>query len=382
MPASTPRTRLIFQNLNCFVGPAVQSGNTATGQMYTLSSWGQTVSSGNNLIAQLEHVTSATMTVGIARTDINIFGLLQRIDQILINPPTINLNVDYYASDGYNENMIGFNTNGNSILSGILTKVTDSKNYFISISQQGIDDDSFITPANRDCYAVGNGFISNYTFNAAVGQVATASFTVDGLNVAAYAGSSGLQTPAVYPANSNRITGWYFSLPSGAAFPAGNSITALRPGDVQLSFPTQAGFIVPLSGQSQVNVQSVSISLPISRDIINRLGSPFGFSREIRFPVDATLQVRALQTEINANSLDQLVCNDQFYNFGINLFQPGCNQTGSVALIFGFNQAKLVNISHGFSIGGEATVDLSFSAQLAGASSTNGITLSGIYSTS
>lgn len=381
MPASTPRTRLIFQNLNCSVGPAQLSGNSATGQLYTNAVWGVplTGSAATNLVVQLSHVTAATLTVGIARTDINIFGQLQRIDQILINPPTINLTVDYYPSDGYNEQMLGFDSHGNSFLSGILTKVSDSKNYFISISQQGIDDDSAINPLNRDVYAVGNGFISNYTFNAAVGAVATASVTIDGLNVAAYSGSSGLQTPAVDPATSNRLTGWFFQIPSGAPFLGNDTVSALRPGDISLSFPSQAGFIVPLSGQSQVNIQSVALSVPIARQILNRLGSPFGFSREINFPVDCTVQIRALQTEVNQNSLDQLVCSDNFYNFSVLLRQPGCNQTGAPAIVLSVNQAKMTNISQGFSIGGDATVDLSLSAQIAGATSLNGITFSGFY---
>lgn len=381
MPASTPRTRLIFQNVNVFVGPAVNSGQSATGAMYYYTGPGFTgyANSGSNLIAQLSHVQSATLNVGIARTDINVFGQLQRIDQILINPPTIGLDVSYLPSDGYNEQMLGFDTKGNSFLSGILTKTSDSKNYFISVSQQGVDDDSPINPLNRDCYAVGNGFISNYTFNASVGQVCSASFTVDALNVAAYSGASGLQTPAVDPATSNRITTWNFQLPSGAAFLGTNTLSALRPGDISVSFPNGAGFLVPLSGNNQVNIQSVAISVPISRQIINRLGSPFGFSREINFPVDVTMNIRALQTEINANSLDQLVCSDAFYNFGMTCRQPGCNQTGANAMIWNINQAKLTNISHGFTIGGEATVDLTVSAQLAGALSTNGVTFSGFY---
>ena len=155
MPGPTPRTRLIFQNVNVFVGPTAQSGNTATGSMTTSNVWGQSVSIGaNNLVSQLSHVTSATLTVGIARRDINIFGLIQRIDNILIDPPTVNLNVDYYPTDGYNEYVLGFDIAGNSILSGIMTKVSDSKNYFISISEQGIDDDAAINPMNRDVYSV------------------------------------------------------------------------------------------------------------------------------------------------------------------------------------------------------------------------------------
>ncbi len=372
MPASTPRTRLIFQNLNLYVGPLAQSGNTATGQMYTSGN------SGINLIAELAHVQSATLNVTMNRTDVQIFGQLARIDNIIINPPTINLDFSYLPNDGYNESIMGLSTQGNSFLSGILTKATDSKNYFIGISQQGVDADAVSNPNQLDTYAIGNGFISNYTFNAAVNQVTTASVTIDALAVSSYTGSSGLQTPAVDPNTSNPITTWTFQLPSGVVNPA-SSISALKPGDITLTFPNGLGFLVPLSGQNMINIESVSISVPISREILNRLGSPFGFSREINFPVDCSMQIRAKQTEVQPNSLASLICSDAFYNMSVLLRQPGCQQTGNAALILAFNQAKMTSISNGFTIGGDATVDISATCQMGGATSTNGFTFSGFY---
>lgn len=373
MPGTSPRTRIIFQNLNLYVGPAALSGTTATGAMYSAGN------AGSNLIAELANIQSASLNVGINRTDLNVFGQLARVGQTIISPPTISMDFSYNATDGYNEQMLGFNTNGNSFISGILTKVSDSKNYFLSVSQQGVDDDSVTNPNNRDVYAIGNGFVSNYSFNAAVGQVATASVTVDALNVATYTGSSGLQTPAVNPQNSQRITAWNFQLPAGQVISGSNNVFALRPGDISLSFPTSAGFLVPLSGQNSVQVQSVSLSVPISREVLNALGSPFGYSREIQFPVNATMQIRALQTEVAANSFDQLYCNDQAYNMALTLRQPSCNSTGLAAVILGFNNAKVSNISFGHTIGGDSTVDLSLTSQLAGATSLNGITFSGSY---
>lgn len=373
MPALTPRTRLIFQNLNLFAGPAAQSGSTATGSLYSLGN------SGNNLILQLAHVQSATLSASINRQDVNIFGILNRIDQVIISPATFTLDFVYYPNDGYNEYVLGLDTQGNSFISGILTKASDSKNYFISISEQGIDDDTVINPTARDVLALGNGFISNYTFNAAVGQIPTSNVTIDAQNIVAYTGASGLQTPAIDPSSSVRLTGAQFNLPYGTPITGVNIINALRPGDISLSFPAGAGFLTPLSGQYSVNVQSVSMSIPIGREVLNRLGSPFGFSREIKFPVNTTMQIRALQTDVQLGSFDQLYCNDQFYNMSMLMRAPSCQGTGAQAIILGFNQAKVTNQSFGFTINGDATVDLSLTCQLAGATSTNGITFSGAY---
>lgn len=382
MPGTSPRTRLIFQNLDLYVGPAALSGNSATGSMYANSTWGNQSSQqgSNNLIAQIQHVQSATLNVAINRTDVNIFGQLNRIDQIIISPPTISLDFTYFPSDGYNEMMMGLDIGGQSFLSGILTKASDSKNYFIAISQQGIDDNTVTTPNTRDCYAVGNAFLSNYSFNAAVGQITTASVTVDALAVQSYTGSSGLLTPAVDPASSNALTGWFFQLPNAVATPSTINVSALRPGDISLSFPNGIGFLVPLSGSNSVNVQSVAISLPVRREVLNRLGSPLGFSREIQFPVNGTISIRALATEVQGgSSFSNLYASDVFYNAALTLREPGINQTGANAIVLGLNNIKLASIANSYTINGDAAVDLSATFQLAGALSTAGMTFSGVY---
>ena len=159
-----------------------------------------------------------------------------------------------------------------------------------------------------------------------------------------------------------------------------NNVVALRPGDIQLSFPTAGGFLVPLSGSNSVNVQAVSLSVPIGREIINKLGSPFGFSREIQFPLNCTMQIRALQTEIQTGSFTSLYCNDAFYNYKLTLNQPACpGNATSPAIILGVNNAQVTNISFGNTLGGNSTVDISVSAQLAGATSLAGVTFSGMY---
>lgn len=377
MPASTPRTRLIFQNVNAYCGPAAGSGWSATGAHSYTGAAALASNIGNSLVSELANVTSASLNVGINRQDLNILGMLNRVSQIVMNPANITMDLAWNVTNGYNESVLGFNGNGGSFLSGILTKVSDSKNYFLSISQQGVDDDGVTNPLNRDCLAVGNGFISNYSFNAAVGQVATASISVDAMNVVGYSGTSGQAIPAVDPVTSQRISTWNFWLPTAQPITGGNNVFALKPGDVTIQFPTNAGFLSPLSGQNQVNIQSVGLSVPIGREVLNRLGSTFGFSREIQFPVNCSLSIRALATEVNPTSYDLLLCNDVDYDLTVRLRQPSCNGTGLEAVCIGFNNAKVTSWSEGITIGGDATVDLNLSAQIAGPMSLDGITFSG-----
>ena len=189
------RTRLIFQNLNLYVGPAGISGSTATGGLYSAGN------TGSNLIAQLSRVQSANLTATIDRTDINEFGRLNRIDQMIVNPPKFDLDFSYYSTNGMNERWLGFDISGNAFINPILTKVADSKNYFISVSPQGQDDDGYTDTTTRSVYALGNGFISSYALNLAVGKPADATVRVEALNIASYLTSSGNSTPAVDPSS-------------------------------------------------------------------------------------------------------------------------------------------------------------------------------------
>src|ERR1051326_4176060 len=111
MPGLTPRTRMIFQNNNVYVAPSGLAGNTATGQHYNSGNIGF------NLVGQLANVTSATLNVGINRSDLNIFGQLQRVDTEIFAPPSISLDFGYNVTDGYNEKLLGFDIKGNSFLS-------------------------------------------------------------------------------------------------------------------------------------------------------------------------------------------------------------------------------------------------------------------------
>ena len=388
MPGTSPRTRLIFQNSNLFVHPIGSSGNGATGafaptgNLPVFGSWtGQALSP---LITELSRIQSIDLTVGIPRQDINVFGRLNRIDAEVLTPPTVGLNFSYFVTDGFNEYKMGFAAKGGgSFVSGFITNVTNDKNYFISYSPQGLDDDGFSNINQRDVIGIGNASVTNYSLNAAVAQPVTATVSVDGFNVAFYTGSSGKQSPAVFPVNSAPVTGWFFNLPTATAqiSDPNGEISILRPGDITLTLPSDAGFGSAVAGAYAANIQSFTLAVPINRQRTQKLGSPFGISNEIQFPVNCTLSIQALQTDLVANSLDQLLCNDSSKNITIRINQPGCAGTArDSAVTMTFNGAFLNNYALGQTIGGDATLTLDYAAQLAGATSTDGFTFSGSYS--
>lgn len=370
----TPNTfRTIFSQCNIFVGPAGQSGNSATGQFFNSGA------SGLNFIGQLSRVQSADLSIGFNRTDINQFGILQRIDSEIITSPTFTLNFSYFPTDGQNENILGFNAkNTASFISGLLSKASDSKNYFVSFAPNASDDDGFTPYTARDVAAIGNGFISNYSINAAVNQPVRADVSIEGLNVQFFTGASG-GSPAVDPLTSNPITTWNWQLPVGNAYTGGNSISIIRPGDIVLNIPNAAAFGSVASGSFGAQIQSFTLSVPISREKILRLGSPFSVSEEINFPVNCSLSVQGLQTNLQPASAPNLICSDVPYNLQILMRQPSCAGTGLTAMIWNFNGAFLTSQRIGQTVGGDGTVSFDFTTQLAGATSLDGVTCSGFF---
>ncbi len=165
----------------------------------------------------------------------------------------------------------------------------------------------------------------------------------------------------------------------GDAVTGGNSISIVRPGDIILSIPNAAAFGSTISGTFGAQIQSFTLSVPISREKILRLGSPFSVSEEINFPVNCTLSVQGLQTNLQPAGFDTLVCNDVPYNLSILMRQPSCNGTGLTALNVQFNNAFLVSQRIGQTVGGDGTVSYDFTTQLAGPTSLGGVVFSGFF---
>jgi len=173
-------------------------------------------------IMQLRRVQSANYSFSVNRQDVNQFGQLARIDSVSIEPPTVTLDFSYYLTNGINEKLLGFNVSGDSsALSNELllgkTASADSpvgKNFFILTTPESSDAvKNNSAESEKSVIALGNGFVSNYSIEAAVGGMPTASVTIDGLNLRSYTGTQSLVTPAVDTKYGTPIDDTFFSLP-------------------------------------------------------------------------------------------------------------------------------------------------------------------------
>ena len=323
-----------------------------------------------NRVKQLMRVQSANYGFDIGRTDVNQFGNLAAIDRIILEQPTVNLDFTYLLTSGENEKKLGFGLGTNSAVGNFLSGIGDSRNYWVYVASEGNDANDANTTINSQAKSIGigNGFLTSYSAEGAVGDFPTASLNAEALNMRFFTKNSG-DLPAVEPVNGTNYSG-SFQLPTPTKYNSGSAeITALRPGDVSMTIAGTKGVLV-----SDLKIQNFSFNFDMAREPLNKLGSKFAFSREISFPVTATCSVDAILGELEAGNLADVVSDDSAeYDVSVNINQPGKNLR---AIKYTLKGSKLESQSFTSSIGDNKAVSMEWAAQVGGPQDiTHGITI-------
>lgn len=371
--AAQNRTRIIYNNEALFVGPS-----PATGKHYPADGIGTGAHATNQLVSGLYRIQDIGYGFNIARTDVYQFGELGRIDSIILDPPTVNLNFSYLQANLYNEHTMGLHISSGTLITAFknfLDGTQDEKNYFIRVAEPGLDTLGSTNTGNS-VLAIGNGFISSYSTQGAVGGFPTSSITVEALNMKFEEATSGNYVPAVNPVDGTANSTWKYELPAFTESPAmGNlsGISALRPGDITATVTYNDGGV----NVNDWKVQSYNINYNISREPLVKLGSKYPFSREIRYPVTATASITANVGAHQTGSLVNLVNTNTDYQVRITINHPTtANFTICDYLMKG---AKLDSQEFSSSIGPNKSVTLNFSTTISASGETNkGVYLSGL----
>lgn len=348
-------------------------------------------STGSDEHAQLRRVQSANYSFNVTRQDINQFGQLSRLEAIILESPTVSFDATYFLGDGYNEQALGFK-NGASFDAGFISgqiASSSGNNFYVLTAPEGVDANFNTAGSNFSTIGIGNAFLTDYTLDAAVGDIPTVSVSFEGTNMNATAdvvgdvdGYNGISGVGINPENGtvlpDQALGIEFPLASpgtGAGIP-----TALRPGDITLSFANADGdTIVDLDGAGAAHVQSVSMSVPLGRSTIDRLGSRFSFARVVDFPITPTLSVSAIVSETQTRALTDIINGDDFISEIQLTFK---DPNGTPAASYKMTNLKLDSESFSSSIGPNKSVDLSFSLSVGGPDDTeNNVFFSGANTT-
>jgi hypothetical protein len=349
----------------------------------------EATSTGSGDHAQLSRVQSANYNFNIARQDVNQYGELARIDSIVLESPTVSMDMSYYITDGRNEAALGF-----YVPTGTQTQsqfpsghIVDGsgRNLYIVTSNEGTDLNNFdgaSSLSGKGCIGVGNAYLTDYSIELAVGSIPTATVSFEGSNMNAFTFSgTNSGTSVAINQESGTALNSVIRLKEPDSFTGAAVVTALRPGDVTIDFGvwTTSGLISKLGGIDGAHIQSASLSLPLGRTPIERLGSKFAFARVVDFPVTATLTLNGVQNEVAGGNLVDLVNANPKQDITISVKKPGTN---TPAVQYVIKRAQLDSASVSSSIGSNKTADFTFTTQIGGANDTdNGIQMSGSFTT-
>lgn len=377
------RNRIIYQSEALFSSPSITGLGDTVGNIPSAS------------VINLQRVTDISNSAEITRENVNVFGRLSALSREIIEEPTVSMDFTYFLADGFNESGIGLTTYVGeqevSAVSGILSNSLDAnRNYYILTVDEGLDANN-INPTGKAGYGIislGNCYLSNYTVDASIGEIPTASISIEASNIAFEKSilNSGIQNPSlnVYQASAPRLTGKVI-LP--VATTGDLSLSVIRPGDITIDFSSsslqQGGAILPgmtsASTSTAAHIQSFSLDLPLSRTPIQKLGSSFAFSRELDVPIDVTLSVTANLADIDEGSLNELICaGSTERDITITLYGNCGQDDNTKSMAYKLKGATLDSQSMSSSIGDSKTVELTFVSQIGGANDVNkGLFISG-----
>lgn len=349
---------------------------------------------------QLHRVDTLSFDVDIAgaRQDVREFGQLARFATLVNSDLTPTLSFGYYLTDGENEHHLGFETVDSLVgaglapaIQGISGFLSENENYRernVFVVTVGEGNDAFSAGAwdsatEHDVVGFGNSFITDYTVDLSVGEIPRADVSFDCGNIRFYTGvNSGLQNPSINPASGNAADNGRVALPIPST--GDSDVDVLRPGQITLNLDNSTDLGIGGADLAAIHPQSVSLSVPLAREALTELGSDLPYSRPLTFPIDVTLTVSANAADLKEGQTAGLLtgcAGQERRDIRVSLYDR-CDPT-KLKLAYLLRNAVLD--SQGFSqdLDGNETLDLQFSAQIAGATTTGeGFFMTGDYNIS
>jgi len=382
--ASNSRTRVISQAKAVYVTPT-----------------GWDASSFNSLDArQLHGVDTFSYEIDLAgsRQDVREFGQLARVGTVRLSEINPTLSFGYYLADGGNEINLGFTESlatGEQALKGMLEEnaYLNESNIFVLTAKEGSDafGDANQTAfdaaeADHDTVGFGNCFLSSYSINLSVGEIPRADVEMQASNVVFYEDAhKGLISPSLNldgsraePTNTANIDLRQPTVMSDLT----STLKVLKPSDVTIEFADNEGVTYKADGTSiggqkigTTNpgtlkaIQSLSIDVPMSREVIDAVGSEIAYAKPLDFPIDVTLSISALVSEFAEGALEYALtgsAGDNKTDITVDL-----KSYSTTEMKFVLKGAVLDSQSFSQGLDDNETVDLTFSAQIGGATTTD-----------
>lgn len=204
-------------------------------------------------IKQLTRVQSANYNFNITRQDVNQYGQVGRIDSLILEAPTVALDLSYLFTNGKNESFLNFNVDGSDpFYKGILEGANNNKDnqagrsYYILTGPDGEDVNESGDPnsAGNSLIKIGNGYINEWSLEVSVGALPTVSCSFEAANIEVtnYDSNFGLLPALDLNAFKRLDPTSTISLPTTITEDnddnENDQVSALRPADIAISLST------------------------------------------------------------------------------------------------------------------------------------------------
>jgi hypothetical protein len=355
---------------------------------------------GGNQVRQLHRIQAINHSFSTDFIDINEYGSLARIEKTFLETPNVTLDFEYYLADAYNEQVVGFITDGEHQTLRKHVMPEDrlyGQNFFVIQIPDGHD----VIRSNLDDFneedigviGIGNAFLSQYAVTAEVGSAPRARLSYEASNIRSYKGFKNLPVPSYNFGKSGHCfdsenkfsipntyeSFLYETLPNQIEdihFDQGS--IGVGPGDLRISLDN-AGYISKNLkdfndySDGAAHIQGFTINLPIGSTKLSRIGTHLEYTRSYNFPARVDVQIRALMGDIRESKGLHELGKTKKHNLVLIIQDPRslCNcggvlQQEYMKMAFYIKGAVLESEGFSSSIGDNKVVDLNFSAQLGG----------------
>lgn len=355
MAKCTP-TRLTYERLGVLVTdfPAYKENGTTSGNLIRVQS----------MDYSFQHPAVDVKSIG---SD----SFMQRDGESpIIRNANVSCNINYLFSSGENEKFLGLHVgaDGSILKSRFESESTDDINVIAVASNEGLHRDL----SNAEDYSgyhvigIGNCFLDSYNYNAAVGQLPTASVSFRGSNMTfdTYEPSDVPTLPAIKLGMENTKSEEKLNLDQDSfGYDIVPQANVIMPGDIMINIQKLAGNYggVPIEAEDAA-IQSISLNVPIERQDIYGFGSNYVFDRKLKLPIMAELSMDIILREYDTGSINSFFKEGSKYNMTIdhtNRYKYS-GQYHDVVNQFVIEDAQLRSQSYKKQIGGQVEVSTSF----------------------
>ena len=312
------------------------------------------------------------------RADSNQVGSQDFYDENIIRHPDVSLKMSYSFSPTFaNEEVMGldYNLDAKSKFSIIKDLTESSYNFYLyNHPEQEQDALEYIkngtSPNGGEIVSIGNAYLTNYSMNFALGSVPSVDVEFDCSNIKIENYSSEfIESPAINLESGNNVgvgsinildTNYYEPNKFGGLYNLDRTkVETILPSDInfQMDNLSVGGQKLELSNH---RINQFSVSIPIQRSNSYKLGSDYVCSRKLNYPVNATLSISSLVTNLEAGFISGLVKGDQISN--LRIISTDCQK--KVTSQFYFEDIKLENVDYQTLVNEQTNYNLEFSFQI------------------